>query len=53
MRPWRGVAYGGFRPVFVVLPLLLAGCASTAIQDNLAETNAFATREVGQKVQLH
>ena len=31
---------------------LLAGCASTAIQENLAETNAFATREVGQEVQL-
>ena len=52
MRPWRGVACGGLRPALVALPLLLAGCASTAIQDNQAATSAFATREVGQKVQL-
>jgi outer membrane protein TolC len=32
--------------------LLLAGCASTAVQHNLDETNAFSTREVGQEVQL-
>jgi outer membrane protein TolC len=36
----------------IALPLLLAGCASTAVQHNLAETSAFATREVGQEVQL-
>jgi outer membrane protein TolC len=52
MRPWRGVAYGGLRPVLVVLPLLLAGCASTAIQENQAATSDFASREVGREVQL-
>ena len=43
---------GGLRPVLVALPLLLTGCASTAIQENLAETSRFASREVGQEVQL-
>jgi outer membrane protein TolC len=38
--------------VLVTLPLLLTGCASTAIQENLAETSRFAAREVGQEVQL-
>ena len=52
MRPWRGVECGGLRPALVVLPLLLAGCASTAIQENQAATSAFASREVGQEVQL-
>ncbi len=52
MRRWHAGVRGGSRSALVALPLLLAGCASTAIQDNLAETNAFATREVGQKVQL-
>jgi outer membrane protein TolC len=41
------------RPALVVLPLLLAGCATTAIDQNLTETGAFATREVGFEVQLH
>jgi outer membrane protein TolC len=43
---------GSLRPVLVTLPLLLTGCASTAIQENLAETSRFAAREVGQEVQL-
>jgi len=43
---------GGLRPVLVALPLLLSGCASTAIQENLAETSRFAAREMGQEVQL-
>jgi outer membrane protein TolC len=43
---------GGLRWSLVALPLLLAGCASTAVQHNLAETSAFAAREVGQEVQL-
>ena len=43
---------GGSRPYWWRCLCLLAGCASTAIQENLAETNAFATREVGQEVQL-
>jgi outer membrane protein TolC len=43
---------GGLRPVLVALPLLLTGCASTAIQENLAEISRFAAREVGQEVQL-
>ena len=52
MRPWRGVECGGLRTVLVALPLLLAGCASTAIQENQAATSAFALREVGVEVQL-
>ena len=40
---------GGLRPVLVALPLLLTGCASTAIQENLAETSRFASREVGRR----
>ena len=44
---------GGLRPVLATLPLLLAGCASTAIQENLDATSRFAAREVGQEVQLH
>jgi outer membrane protein TolC len=32
--------------------MLLTGCASTAVQHNLAETSAFAAREVGQAVEL-
>jgi len=43
---------GGSRWSLIALPLLLAGCASTAVQHNLAETSAFAAREVGQEVQL-
>jgi outer membrane protein TolC len=39
--------------VVVVPALLLTGCASTAIQQNLAETNRFATHEVGVEAQLH
>jgi hypothetical protein len=50
--PWRGVECGGLRPALVVLPLLLAGCASTAIQENQAATSAFALREVGVEAQL-
>jgi outer membrane protein TolC len=52
MMPWRGVECGGLRPALVVLPLLLAGCASTAIQENQAATSAFALREVGVEAQL-
>ncbi|MBK6454017.1 MAG: TolC family protein [Proteobacteria bacterium] len=52
MRPWRGVEFGGLRTALVALPLLLAGCASTAIQDNQAATSAFALHEVGVEVQL-
>jgi type II secretory pathway component PulL len=52
MRPWRGVQWGALRPMLLALPLLLAGCASTAIQENQAATSAFASREVGQEVQL-
>ena len=52
MRPWRGVELGGLRPALVTLPLLLAGCASTAIQENQAATSAFALREVGMEAQL-
>jgi len=48
---WATVS-GRLRLLAVALPVLLAGCASTAIQHNLAETSAFATREVGQEVQL-
>jgi len=42
----------GARWLFVALPLLLTGCASTAIQQNLDETSAFANREVGVAAQL-
>ena len=52
MRPWRGVERGALRPMLSALPLLLAGCASTAIQENQIATSAFASREVGQEVQL-
>ena len=52
MRRTRSGVVGGSRSVLVALPLLLAGCASTAVQHNLAETSAFATREVGQEAQL-
>ena len=52
MRRTRSGVRGGSRSVLVALPLLLAGCASTAVQHNLAETSAFATREVGQEAQL-
>jgi outer membrane protein TolC len=38
--------------VLVTLPPVLAGCASTAVQHNLDETSAFATREVGYGVRL-
>ena len=48
----RAGMIGGSRWSLVALPLLLAGCASTAVQHNLAETSAFAAREVGQEVQL-
>ena len=44
---------GGGRLVLMTLPLFLAGCAATTIQENLAETSRFAAREVGQEVQLH
>lgn len=53
MRYWHAGLRGWSRPVLVALPLLLAGCASTAVQQNLAETSAFATREVGVEAQLH
>ena len=43
----------GLRTVAAALPLLLTGCASTAIQQNLAETSDFATREVGVAAELH
>jgi len=52
MRYWHSGLRGWSRPVLVALPLLLAGCASTAVQQNLAETSAFATREVGVEAQL-
>ena len=42
----------GCAPRWWRLPLLLAGCASTAIQENQAATSAFALREVGVEVQL-
>jgi outer membrane protein TolC len=41
------------RPALVALPLLIAGCASTAIQENQAATSAFASRELGVEAQLH
>lgn len=40
------------RALLAALLLLLAGCASTVVNENLAETSAFATREVGTEVQL-
>jgi outer membrane protein TolC len=40
------------RPALVAMPLLLAGCASTAIQENQAATSAFASRELGVEAQL-
>jgi len=52
MKRWHVGVRGGLRPVLVALPLLLTGCASTAIQENLAETSRFASREVGTEVQL-
>src|SRR5512134_214064 len=52
MMYWRGVARGELRAVLVALPLLLAGCASTAIQENQAATSAFASREVGVEARL-
>ena len=52
MMPWRRVNCGGLRPALAALPLLLAGCASTAIQENQAATSAFALREVGVEAQL-
>lgn len=52
MSPARAGMIGGPRWSLVALPLLLAGCASTAVRHNLAETSAFAAREVGQEVQL-
>ncbi len=39
--------------VMAALPMLLAGCASTAIQQHLGETGKFATHEVGVEAQLH
>jgi hypothetical protein len=50
-RSRAGVA-GRSRWSLVALPLMLSGCASTTVQHNLAETSAFAAREVGQEVQL-
>jgi len=35
------------------LPLLLAGCAATAVRQGLDETSAFAAREVGVEIQLY
>jgi outer membrane protein TolC len=40
------------RSAVAVLTLLLAGCASTAVQHNLAATSDFSTREVGVAAQL-
>lgn len=40
------------RAAVAVLALLVAGCASTAVQHNLDETAAFADREVGVAAQL-
>jgi hypothetical protein len=53
MTPWRGVVRGELRHLLLMaLPLLLAGCASTAIQGNQDATSAFARREVGVAARL-
>lgn len=52
MRGLRAGVASRSRWSLVALPLLLTGCASTAVQHNLAETSAFAAREVGQAVEL-
>jgi outer membrane protein TolC len=38
--------------LLVALPVVLAGCASTSIQQNLNDTSGFAAREAGVEVQL-
>jgi outer membrane protein TolC len=53
MRRFRAPVRGDLRRLLMTVPLLLTGCASTAIQENLTETSRFAAREVGQEVQLH
>lgn len=40
------------KAALAALPLLLAGCASTAVRGNLDETSAFAAREAGTEIQL-
>ena len=52
MNGWRFSGRGAPEAVLAALPLLLAGCASTVVQENLAETNAFAAREIGMEIQL-
>ena len=52
MNGWRFSGRGAPEAVLAALPLLLAGCASTVVQENLAETSAFAARELGMEIQL-
>ena len=52
MSGWRFSGRGAPKTVLAALPLLVAGCASTVVQENLAETSAFAVREMGMEVQL-
>ena len=42
-----------FRLSVLVLATALSGCATTAIEGNLADTDAFARRELGSPVRMH